>query len=133
MKAIDRQAQRPVDLAELIIGLHSHQASTAHRLAYHGSILLLNMALVVLDPWAPTCKSQVFLFTIREQFLIEELRAAIGVNASKGNGKSVRAYESAASTASALFSNRGMHSVQPMARSVSVRVYRNFPSRWSPQ
>src|SRR5258708_2672356 len=51
----------------------------------------------------------------------------------RGNGKSVRANESAASTASALLYKRGMHSVQPVARSVSVRVDRNLPSRCSPQ
>jgi hypothetical protein len=53
----------------------------AHGPAYHGSILLFDMALIVLDRRAPARKGQVFLLTIRDQLLIEKFRAAIGVNA----------------------------------------------------
>ena len=42
------------------------------------------MALIVLDRWAPARKGEVFLLTIGDQLLIEELRAAIGVNAQQG-------------------------------------------------
>jgi len=42
------------------------------------------MALVIFDPWAPACKGQLFLFTIRDQLLIEKFRATIGVNAQEG-------------------------------------------------
>src|SRR2546422_3454205 len=45
------------------------------------------MALVIFDPWAPACKSQLFLFTIRDQLRIEKFRAAIGVNAQQGKRK----------------------------------------------
>ena len=56
----------------------------SHRLAHHGSIFLLDMALIVLDRRASARKGEVFLLTIGDQFLIEELRAAIGVNAQQG-------------------------------------------------
>src|SRR5437764_1154772 len=81
LKAIDDEPQRPVDLAELGVGLCSHEPHMAHRLAHHGSIFLLDMALIVLDRRASARKGEVFLLTIGDQFLIEELRAAIGVNA----------------------------------------------------
>ena len=122
LKAIDHEPQRLIDLAELIICLHSHQASTTHRLAHHGSILLFDMALIVLDRRTPPCEGQVLLLTVLNQFLVKELRTAIGINAEQKKGKRVRACPRAARTATALFSNRGMHSVQPVARSVSVKV-----------
>ena len=84
LKAIDHQAQYLVDFAQLLRCLHSDQTRTAHRLAHHGSILLLDTALIVLYPWAPVHKSEVFLPTIREHLLIKELRAAIGVDAQQG-------------------------------------------------
>lgn len=80
LKAIDHQAQYLVDLAQLLIRLHSDQPRTAHRLAHHGSILLLDMALIVFDPWAPAREGQLFLFTIAYYLRIEELSAAIGIN-----------------------------------------------------
>ena len=77
-------------------------------LAHHGSILLLNMALIVFDPWAPPCEGQLFLFTIANHLRIEELSAAIGVNpGGQGNGKRVQACARAASTASALLIQQG--------------------------
>ncbi len=63
---------------------HSHQPHTTHGLAHHRSILLLHMGLIIFDPRAPTRKGQLVLFTIRDHVLIEELRAAIGVNAQEG-------------------------------------------------
>ena len=64
LKAIDDEPQRSVDLAQLLIRLHSHEPLTAHRLAHHGSVLLLYMALIVFDPWAAAREGQLFLFTI---------------------------------------------------------------------
>jgi hypothetical protein len=80
LKAIDYQAQDLVDFAQLLIRLYSNQPHTAHRPAHYGSILLLDMALIVFDPWAPSCEGQLFLFTIGNDLCIEELSATIGVN-----------------------------------------------------
>jgi hypothetical protein len=80
LKAIDHQAECPVNLAELLKRLHPYESHTANRLAYHGSVLLLDMALIVFDPWAPAREGQLFLFTIAYYLRIEELGAAIGVN-----------------------------------------------------
>jgi hypothetical protein len=87
LKAIDHEPQRLIDLAELIICLHSHQASTTHRLAHHGSILLFDMALIVLYRRTPSCEGQVLLLTIRNQFLVKELRTVIGINAEQRKGE----------------------------------------------
>ena len=57
-----------------IFGCDLTSAETAH----------LHMALIVLDRRSPAHKGEVFLLTIRDQLLIEELRAAIGVNAQQG-------------------------------------------------
>jgi hypothetical protein len=36
----------------MLIRLNSDQPRTAHRLAHYSSVLLLDMALIVFDPWA---------------------------------------------------------------------------------
>ncbi len=80
LKAIDHQAQDLVDFAQLLIRLSSDQPRTAHRPAHHGSVLLLDMALIVFNPWATVREGQLFLFTIGNDLCIEELSATIGIN-----------------------------------------------------
>ena len=58
-----------------------HEPCAAHSLTHHGSILLFDVTLVIFDPRSPARKGQLFPLTIRDQFLIEELRAAIGIKA----------------------------------------------------
>lgn len=85
LEAVDHQAQRAIDLTQLVIRLHAFQAHTAH----HRPILLLHMRLVIFEPWTPTRKRQLVLFTVGTHGLIDELGAAIGFDARAwGKGKS---------------------------------------------
>src|SRR5260370_15393675 len=64
LEAVDHQAQRSIDLAQLVVRLNAFQSHTAHRFAYHRTILLLYMRLIIFEPRTPAGKGQLGLLTL---------------------------------------------------------------------
>jgi len=57
------------------------------RLIYNRPIFLFYIPLIILEQRPLTCKGDVFLFTVREEGIIDELSAIIGSQAQQGKGK----------------------------------------------
>ena len=80
LEAVDIQAQRPVEFGELPIGMFSNQAIIADHLAHNRAIFLFDKTLISFQIRPSSREGDLFLFTIGDHDLIDELSAVIGIN-----------------------------------------------------
>jgi len=80
LKAIDIQAQCPVEFSELAVGQFASKAIIANNLPNNLPIFPLHIALVVASSGTPFGEGDVFLFTKREQFHIDKLGTVVRVD-----------------------------------------------------
>ena len=65
----------------------THEAIIAHHLTHHDPILLFHITLIVLLSWTSSGEGDMFTRTIGDDFLVDELRAIIRIQAQDGKGE----------------------------------------------
>ncbi len=87
LEEVDVQPHGSVQLGQLAIGALAFEAVVADQLPHDRTVLLLDEALVVLVGHPATGEGELFVGTVGQQFLIDELAAVVGVDPEQGEGE----------------------------------------------